>query len=164
MTLFLFMFSSVLVGDLSLFKNPALSSSLLARDDSILASSLLLAGNSLLNRSSGSETIATTTATSTPVAQIYSQFQNYCNLSENGARNSFLPSMILQPSFASPPIVPTGGDGFSIQMPNLTASLLRNRSSSLNRRASEPDLPKITPPNIAALAENGAAPQLNVSF
>lgn len=156
---------SVLSGGLSFFRTPAVSSDLLTRDDSIIASSLLLAGNSFLNHSSGSEVTIPSGATSTPAAQIYSQFQNYCNLSENGARNPFLPSLLLQQNFNSnPPIVSTAPDGFSTQMPNLAASLLRSRSGSLSRRASEPNLQKFIPSNITPFNENGAAIQLDVSF
>ncbi|VDL40621.1 unnamed protein product [Hymenolepis diminuta] len=157
-----FLAKNVLSGGLSFFRTPAVSSDLLTRDDSILASSLLLAGNSFLNHSSGSEVTISSGATSTPAVQIYSQFQNYCNLSENGARNSFLPSILLQQNFNSnPPIVSTAPDGFSTQMPNLAASLLRSRSGSLSRRASEPNLQKFIPSNITPFIENGAAIQLD---
>ncbi|KAM3186463.1 hypothetical protein ACTXT7_004258 [Hymenolepis weldensis] len=152
----------VLSGGLSFFRTPAVSSDLLTRDDSILASSLLLAGNSFLNHSSGSEVTIPSSTTSTPAAQIYSQFQNYCNLSENGSRNPFLPSLLLQQNFNSnPPIVSTTPDGFSTQMPNLAASLLRSRSGSLSRRASEPNLQKFIPPNTTPFIENGAVIQLD---
>lgn len=134
---------------LPLFKN--LSTGLFSRDDSILAaSSLLLAGNSLMNQSP--ETASTSTATNSTAAQLYSQFQNYYQLHENGLLPSS--SLILQPPPHLPPsVVPDATtttrtapkfEGFASQMPNLTASLLRSRSGSLSRRASEPDLQKLS--------------------
>ena len=136
---------------LPLFKNLS-TTGLFSRDDSILAaSSLLLAGNSLMNRSSetgvASNTTATTaaaaattTSTSTSAAQLYSQFQNYYHLQENGLFPSS--SLILPPPPLPPPTDASTKEGFTSQMPNLAASLLRSRSGSLSRRASEPDLQK----------------------
>ncbi|VDO08690.1 unnamed protein product [Rodentolepis nana] len=152
----------VLSGDLSFFGNPVVSTGLLTRDDSILASSILLARNSFLNHPSRSEAVIPNSNSSTPVAQIYSQFQNYCNLSENGTRNPFLPPLFLQHNMSSnPPMGTTAPDTFPTQLPNLAASFLRSRSGSLSRRASESDLQKFVPPNTAPFTENGATIQLD---
>ncbi|KAM7534194.1 hypothetical protein Aperf_G00000117531 [Anoplocephala perfoliata] len=131
-----FLAKNVLVGDLSLFKNPTVTSDLLTRDDSTLASSLLLAGNSLLSRSSGSETMATTTATTTPIAQIYSQFQNYYNLRENGARNPLVSSMIIPSNFSNPQksiriFEPEAENSTALQLTNAQEQFLRALRSNM---------------------------------
>lgn len=138
-----------MAGELSLFKNSG--TSLFTRDDSILASSLLLATNSLMNRSS--EVPPTSTSTPTTATQLYSQFQNYYHLHENG----IFPSSLILPS--STTATATDGEGYSSQLPNLTASLLRSRSDSLSRRASEPNLQKFgaSTDNFNAVAVAAAA-------
>ncbi|EUB56009.1 hypothetical protein EGR_09134 [Echinococcus granulosus] len=140
-----------MAGGLSLFKNSG--TGLFTRDDSILASSLLLAGNSLMNRSS--EPSSTSTSTPTTATQFYSQFQNYYHLHEN---DIFPSSLIPPPSTTTIPTA-TCGEGYSSQMPNLTASLLRSRSDSLSRRASEPNLQKFgaSVDNFSAAAAAAAA-------
>lgn len=175
-SVFFSLYYSVLANDLSIFRFPGVSSGLLPRDDSILT---LLTGGSLLNRSSGSDASIPSSATSsTPVAQIYSQFQNYCNLSENGAaRNPFLSQFILTQNLNSapqavpqppPPLATTNTppDGFSNQMPNLTASLIRSRSGSLSRRASEPNLQRFAPlpPNSIPITTTNGSIAVDVSF
>ncbi|VDM32204.1 unnamed protein product [Hydatigera taeniaeformis] len=123
-----------MAGGISLFKNS--DTGLFTRDDSILASSLLLASNSLMSRSS--EAPSTSTSTPTTATQLYSQFQNYYHLHENGI---FPSSLILHPSNTDTATA-ADSEGYSTQLPNLTASLLRSRSDSLSRRASEPNLQK----------------------
>nr|CDS21220.1 forkhead box protein K1 [Echinococcus granulosus] len=146
-----FLSKDPMAGGLSLFKNSG--TGLFTRDDSILASSLLLAGNSLMNRSS--EPSSTSTSTPTTATQFYSQFQNYYHLHEN---DIFPSSLIPPPSTTTIPTA-TCGEGYSSQMPNLTASLLRSRSDSLSRRASEPNLQKFgaSVDNFSAAAAAAAA-------
>ncbi|KAL5971175.1 Forkhead box protein K1 [Taenia solium] len=138
-----------MAGGLSLFKNSG--TGLFTRDDSIIASSILLARNSLMNR--GSETPSTSISTPTTATHLYSQFQNYYHLHENG----IFPSPIILPS--STTTTTTDGEGYSLQLPNLTASLLRSRSDSLSRRASEPNLQKFgaSADNFSAVAAAAAA-------
>ncbi|VDD81445.1 unnamed protein product [Mesocestoides corti] len=137
------------VAGLSIFKNPA--TGLFARDDSILASSLILAGNSLMNNlqptGSGQPHYVAGSQHSNGVSQLYSQFQNYFQ-TQNEA--SFFPGLfpsagtVASSTGAPTPVQADGEVKVSRQMPNLSASLLRSRSGSLSRRASAPDLQKLS--------------------
>lgn len=136
----------------SFFSNP--SSGVFNRDDSMLASSILLAG---LQNSQNSSSTGTTSYPNPYTSQFYDQFQNF--LQSAGQQSSSLFSSLFQPTRPPPPNpappqvsslqrhtsrsddlkvkISGGGDGA------LLSSVSRLRSGSLGRRYSAPDLQKL---------------------
>ncbi len=141
----------------------------------MLASSFLLAG--LQNPAAqGAPAPYGASPATNGVSQLYSQFQNFFQAS-NGDGGVPPPQPSLFPGLFPPPPLPTATPSSlatvtsesnvlkaAAQMPNLVASLLRNRSGSLSRRYSAPDLQKLgtSAENSALNASAGISADANI--